>query len=446
MKINKLQAALLGRVVVAGAGASGLAAFRFMADQRPKSLTIVDDGVISAEVREALLRMSPSAKIFDRGMPADELIQADVIVLSPGIPLSNAKITAAREKGGLVVNEIEVATAFLPKCRFVGITGTNGKSTVTAMLGAIAKEFSAEAFVGGNLGRPLCEALSNGELPALAVLELSSFQLELISHLPLEVALVTNLAPDHLDRYAEVADYYHAKGRILELVSKNGAVFFGGNRDLSSSLSASPIKDLKPFASNSVAIPREIETVPHNLENAQLAIQAALSLGISKETIELGLRNYRPLAHRFERLGDINGVTWINDSKATNVDATIAGMQGFNRNVHIILGGLGKKNDYHFLADKIKHALKAVYAVGQDALEISEVFSPLCPTILSLTIDKAVEAAMKKAVAGDVLILCPACASYDQFKNYLERGDFFRRLFFNLYAAQVSIVPSCKDY
>lgn len=422
-------------MLIFGAGASGLAAFRYIALLIPQSLALADDAEISSEKQQEAKKSWPLAEIFSNGLVVEEAIKADVIVLSPGIPRTHPAIAAALARGILVVNEIEVAAEFLPACCFIGVTGTNGKSTVTSMIGAIIQEFCPHTFIGGNLGRPLCEALLASEKPQFAVVELSSYQLESINNLSLKVAVVTNLAPDHLDRYDDEYAYYHAKGRIIDLLLDDGAIFYGSERALEKLLtkkvSAKAINKTVTLPER-IQIPAYLLAAPHSVENAHLAIKVALFLGIDEQSINQGLLKYQPLAHRFEYLGVIDGVTWINDSKATNVDAVIAAMQGFNSNVHIILGGLGKKNDYDLLAKRIKHAIKAVYAVGKDAEEIMQVFSPICPATLAHSIDKAAQAAKKAALPGDVIILCPACASFDQFKNYLHRGDFFREQFLAL--------------
>lgn len=448
MDSSQLKKALLGNVVIAGAGASGLAAFEFIAGLSPQQLAIVDDGSISSDLKERLRKVRPHALIVEDGIPAELLVKADLIVLSPGIPLRGAAMKAAQAHGVLIVNEIEVAAAFLPNCTFIGITGSNGKSTVTAILGSIVTEYCANTFVGGNLGRPLCAALLAHESPAFAILELSSFQLEVITQLKLEAALVTNLAPDHLDRYDSVVDYYHAKGRILELVNTTGTVLFGTEENLTSQLGTTKSSaPLNTFCSDAhidgdrltyisavttqhfITVPHHLLHSAHNVENLKLVIRTAVFLKIPIQEIEAGLARFKALPHRFETLGFIDGVQWINDSKATNIDATIAALKGFGSVVHLILGGLGKHNDYLQLAEATKHALRHVYAVGRDGPEIQQVFSPFCPTIHSETIDRAVQSAMERAQPGDILLLSPACASYDQFKNYLERGEFFRSLY-----------------
>jgi UDP-N-acetylmuramoylalanine--D-glutamate ligase len=318
-------------------------------------------------------------------------------------------VKRARELNIDVVNEIELAASHLPDCHFIGITGTNGKSTTTTILGSIVTQYDPNTFVGGNLGTPLCEALAQGQHPHHAVLELSSYQLELITTLKLDAAVLTNLAPDHLDRYASVDDYYRAKMRIFDLL-KPGGVRVVADENHGFKLNPTYYRG------------------QHNRENAAAAIAAARVWHIPDHLIQRGLDAYTGLAHRLQWLGEARGVQWVNDSKATNVDSAIVAIKSFDKNVHLIVGGIGKGSSYAPLVDACKGRVKAVYVIGQDAPNLLSAFSSFDVTH-SRTLEQAVSDAKGKATAGDIILLAPACASFDQFENYAKRGDRFISLF-----------------
>jgi UDP-N-acetylmuramoylalanine--D-glutamate ligase len=421
-------------VVVAGGGRSGTAASKLLAKLGAR-VTLVDD--------------RPEVSSHDLSDP--EVLQAKVIVLSPGIPRTHPAIAKALANSILVINELELAAAQLPDCRFVGVTGTNGKSTTTTILGCIAKTLDPRAFVGGNLGIPLCEAVYEGQKPGLAIVELSSFQIETISQLKLDAAVVTNLAPDHLDRYDSVTDYYKTKARIFGLLTPEGVAIL--NRDDPTSM-----EHLQPFAperrfdfnvaqgepgvhvapsaievcqqtSISIELDSQVYLGVHNRENAAAAAACAVALGFDIDTIRLGLANYSGIAHRLEPLGTIGNVRWINDSKGTNVEATLRAIASFDHGIHLILGGLGKGASYGPLVEACKGPVKAVYAIGQDAPVLLEAFEQSGNITLAETLDNAVKMAQAAAAPGDVILLSPACASYDQYQNFMERGEHFRSLF-----------------
>lgn len=345
----------------------------------------------------------------DKTLTPEKIESFDAVVLSPGIPRAHPAIQAALSKSIPIYNEIEIAAAELANCRFVGITGTNGKSTTTALLGHIVQCFEPETFIGGNLGRPLCEAVAAGERPKYAILELSSFQLETISRLNLEVAILLNLSPDHLDRYPSLEAYYETKRGIFKL--------------------GSPIKippDLPFSKGGEFTLPGNL-LGQHNVQNARAAICAAQALKIPDSVIQPGLDSFPGIAHRLEILGVKNGVTWINDSKATNVESTLAALSCFKSGVHLILGGHGKGASYEPLVKASLGCVKRVYVIGEDALIIKEAYGG--NVIEAQTLENAATQAYRAAVSSDTVLLSPACASYDQFKNFEHRGDVFRELF-----------------
>lgn len=380
------------KYAIAGKGRSGRAAYDFLRVQG-HGAEFLDDA--------------------DQSLTPENILNFDAVILSPGIPRTHPAIQAALQDQLPIYNEIDIAIEHLPECQFVGITGTNGKSTTTALLGHIVSVFEPKTFVGGNLGRPLCEALTAGEQPKYAVLELSSFQLETLSKLKLDVAVLLNLTPDHLDRYPSLEAYYQTKKKIFNLLKKNG-------------VGISP-----PFEKEGqrrFEFPKNL-LGQHNVQNAQAAILAALALHIPDYMIQRGLDTFPGIAHRLEILGQKNGVTWINDSKATNVESAIAALACFDSGVHLILGGFGKGASYAPLGRAAQKCVKQVYVIGQDAPNIKKVFRNF---IEAKTLENATQLAYQNAVSGDTVLLAPACASYDQFKNFEHRGDVFRSLFHGL--------------
>jgi UDP-N-acetylmuramoylalanine--D-glutamate ligase len=440
------------RVVVAGAGRQGLGAARLLSSLGA-TVRIVDDGEEEGvRARVAQAGLDGAVEVTAGGFEPGHTDDADLLVLSAGLPRRHPAVSYALARGLPVVNEVEVGAAQLEETTFVGITGTNGKSTTTTMLGCIAQQVDGDAFVGGNLGTTLCEAVVAGDKPRLAVVELSSYQLETIEALPLRAAVVTNLAPDHLDRYDSVDDYYLAKRRILDLLTPVGVsclnradahsrrvllsartdegfdfgVLAGGE-----GVATEPGALVVRLRGDETRLPLDNPHIvgPHNAMNAAAAVAAAAVLGLPPSAWTAGLAAYGGIAHRLERLGDAAGVTWFNDSKATNVDAAITAVRSFEGGVHLIAGGQGKGASYAPLAEAARGRVRALYTIGADAEALGAAFAGAAPVVDAGTLAEAVEQALARADEGDVLLLAPACASFDQFASYVQRGDAFRALF-----------------
>jgi UDP-N-acetylmuramoylalanine--D-glutamate ligase len=470
------------RVVVVGAGKTGAAAARVLL-KLGALVDVVDDAAednvvagltkhglnVDAAVAADTLRVSAG------GIDATVVAAADLVVLSPGVPRAHPSIAPALAAQKPCVNEIEVAAAFLAKRGFkpkvIGITGTNGKSTTTTMCGAIARAFDPHAFVGGNLGTPYCQAaldvLDGKPAPKIAVLELSSYQLETIAHLKFAAAVVTNLTPDHLDRYPSAAAYYAAKARILALVDDDGGIALNASDpetalhldplagawqgirarsdfDISSGVDGiaivdGPARRLVVFRGGH-AQRRVAGVVPltnpnivghHNRQNAAAAVAGALLAGIPPESWRRGIAAYAGIAHRLERVGEKRGVAWFNDSKGTNVDATVTAVKSFAGGIHLIAGGRGKGAPYAPLVDVSVGKVVAVYTIGEDAPAIASAYHAFSSieVMPCRTLDVACAAAAKRAQPGEVILLSPACASFDQFRDYAHRGETFRALF-----------------
>ena len=335
---------------------------------------------------------------------------ADVLVKSPGVPSERPLVTLARERGVPVWSEVELGYRLLPEgTRIVGVTGTNGKTTTVELLGAIFRAAGRDVAVAGNVGTPLTSVRG----AEWVVCELSSFQLEDVETFTCDVAVLLNLEPDHLDRHGTFEAYRDAKLRIFERarvrVVPRG---FGVDGIEFSADDALPAEPLLRGA--------------HNRENAAAATAAARSAGVGDAAIAEALRSFPGVAHRLELVGEVGGVRFVNDSKATNVAAARRALAAYaDERVHLILGGRAKGEDFATLAAAIGPNVVSVHLIGEAAADLARV---LPDAERDETLGRAVERAFAAAVPGDVVLLSPACASYDQFENFEQRGAEFRRL------------------
>jgi UDP-N-acetylmuramoylalanine--D-glutamate ligase len=332
----------------------------------------------------------------------------DVLVKSPGVPGAVPLVAAAHARGIEVWSEVELGYRLLPDSRFVGVTGTNGKTTTTELLGAIFRAAGADVAVAGNVGTPLTTVRSADWV----VCELSSFQLEDVHELACDVAVLINLEPDHLDRHGTFEAYRDAKLRIFERsraqVVPRGLGLPGIEFSADDPLPAEPL------------IPG-----PHNRENAAAATAAARAAGLAEEAIAEGLRTFPGVPHRLEVVAESGGIRYVNDSKATNVAAALPALATYaGRPVHLILGGSPKGEDFAPLAGAIGPNVRSIHLIGAEAERLEDAVGGHRDE----TLERAVAHAAELAQPGDVVLLSPACASYDQFANFEERGEAFRRL------------------
>ena len=438
-----------------GAGKSGLAATELLLS-RGARVTLWDE---RPDVHLGVTALADGGVVVRGGAPLGEadLGRPDLVVVSPGVPLGLPSIVRAREAGVPIWGEVELAARFLPPGALVlGVTGTNGKSTTTALLGALCRAGGLDPFVGGNLGTPLSRAVL--EPPRRTyVLELSSFQLEGMETVRVHGAAVLNVTPDHLDRYDGMESYAAAKARIFRNQEPADVAVVNaddpwavrmlegtrGRREGFTLEAESPTpRGLVALASGgeggfgivpegpAFRIANRALRGRHNLANAMAASLLALEAGVDPGAIQGGLDTFPGLPHRLEWIRTLDGVEWINDSKATNVDAVLIALAAFppGQRLWLIAGGKGKGAPYRPLVEASVGKVAGVLTVGQDAPLLDAEFSPVLPVYPCETLDRAVARARALARRGDVVLLSPACASYDQFRNFEHRGDTFRAL------------------
>lgn len=363
-----------------------------------------------------------------------DLAGFDGLVVSPGVPINRHPVAArARAANVPIIGDIELfaqARASLPAHKVVGITGTNGKSTTTALIYHILETAGVPARLGGNIGKPILgeEPLSEG---GVYVLELSSYQIDLTTSLDCDVAILLNITPDHLDRYDGFEGYAASKARLFAMQSPDHAAIVGigdaASAGIARSLSArgEHLTRIAPGICMDQSRWPSLQG-PHNAQNALAAIDACTALGVDDTAIERGLASFKGLPHRMERVAAHRGVAFVNDSKATNPESTAPALAAFSH-IHWILGGQAKTDDLDACAPWFGHVARA-YTIGEAGPRFAAILKPLMPVEQSGTLEAAVKSAAANAAAGDTVLLSPACASFDQFRDFEDRGDQFRAL------------------
>jgi len=445
----------VSRAAVFGLAKSGLATVRALLS---RGVSVVATDAAPAEKLGAL----PADERLDLvlgGHPPSLLSGVDLCVVSPGVPMSLPALDVARASGIPVVAEVELASRLVPGL-VIGITGTNGKSTTTALAAALLRDAGREAVACGNFGTPWIHFAADGASPAgelpppsrVWVVELSSFQLEGLRRFAPDVAVHLNLTPDHLDRYRSVDDYGAAKARIFENQGEAQVAVLNADdplveriRTRARRLAFSRTRDLPlgawlkdgVFLADAtgkgprVYARREDLQLPgsHNAENALAALAATIPLGVTPETAVRTFRTFRGLPHRTVLVRTRGGVSFFNDSKGTNIDATLKSLEGFpDGSVFLILGGKDKGDDFRRLLPLVARKARKVLAVGAAGPAVMRALESGAACEESGTIARAVETASAEGRAGDVVLLSPACASYDQFRNYEHRGEVFEAL------------------
>lgn len=442
------------KVVVFGLGKSGLSSARLLVREGARVVGL--DARSEAQLGPTAAELSAAGVELALGpTPSGLLESADLVVVSPGVPLALPELKRAREKGVALWGEIELAYRFLPAgVPFIGITGTNGKSTTTALTGELFIQGGRRAFVGGNLGRPLTEAAMDEKPFDVHVVELSSFQLEGILETRVNGAAILNLTPDHVDRYPSHEAYGEAKARIFRnqregdfaVVNADDAHVLRLAQGIKAKVYGFSMRAQPAAGLAGMAVPTDggfrftfggeprftlgnrALRGEHNLQNAMAAALLAHLGGVDVAAVQRGLDRYPGLPHRLEWVRTLGGVEWINDSKATNVDSTLVALKAFPANVWLIAGGRGKNTPYEPMVQASLGRVKGVLTVGEDAAKLEAAYGARIAVHACGTLERAVARARELAKEGDVVLLSPACASYDQFKNFEHRGETFKRL------------------
>lgn len=429
------------RAVVAGLGKTGQSVVRHLL-ARGWQVAATDTRAEPPGLA-ALRAEVPGMELATGGLDARLLAGADIVVASPGLPQEDPFFAAARARGLPVIGDIELFARSGAR-PVVGITGTNGKSTVTTLVARMAERAGLATRAGGNLAPPALELLDGGTAQ-LYVLELSSYQLETTFTLELAAATVLNVTPDHMDRYADLAAYAAAKARIFErcavaVVNLDDPVVAAmpraGQKTLGFSLHAARGADycLEVQAGREWLVCRGERLVAmdelhlfgaHNAANALAALALGEALGLARAPMLAALRDFPGLPHRAAFVRELRGVRYVNDSKGTNVGATLAAVAGFRGPLLVIAGGDGKGQDFAPLAAAFAGKVRRVLLIGRDAAQLEAALSGTCETERCATLEDAVQAAARAARPGDTVLLSPACASLDMFRDYAQRGEVF---------------------
>src|SRR5215468_1386702 len=441
------------RVLVVGLGRSGVASAFFLQDHGAK--VTVSDSKSEAQLQSEIAALLDRGVSIETGRHGERTFRdQDLIVVSPGVPTDQPQLQQARTLGIPVIGEVELAFRFL-QGRVIAITGSNGKTTTTTLVGEILATAGRKTLVGGNIGTPVIALASQSTPDTLTVLEISSFQLETIEQFRPWIAAILNITPDHLDRHHTFQAYADAKARIFENQKMDDFAVLNADDPTCAELRKinNPLfwfsrkKDLEAgtcLAGDQIVFRAEGKEAPvlsrgdiplkgaHNLENVLAAVTMTMLAGCEPQQIRKAVSEFRAVEHRLELVATINNVAFYNDSKATNVDATVKALDSFPGKIHIILGGKDKGSDYTELSPLLRERARAAYLIGAAAEKIGSQIQGATPLVRSGTLERAVRQAFESAKPGDIVLLAPACASFDQFENYEHRGRVFKELVHSL--------------
>jgi UDP-N-acetylmuramoylalanine--D-glutamate ligase len=447
------------RVLVVGLGRSGVASAFFLQDHGAR--VTVSDEKSEAQLQHEIASLLDRGVSIETGRHGERTFRdQDLIVVSPGVPSDQPQLQHARSLGIPVIGEVELAFRFL-QGKVIAITGSNGKTTTTTLVGEILSKSGKNTLVGGNIGTPVISLAAKSTPETLTVLEISSFQLETIEQFRPWIAAILNITPDHLDRHRTFQVYTDAKARVFEnqrpaaagenqhsddcaLLNADDPTCVSLQTKVRSSLywfsRKQPVENgaflqgeqvvFRQSGKDQAVLSRPNIQLKgaHNLENVLAAVGIGMLAGCTPEQIKKAVNEFRAVEHRLELVATINGVAFYNDSKATNVDATVKALESFPGNIHIILGGKDKGSDYTTLNPLLRERARSAYLIGAAAEKIGSQIQGATSIVRSGTLDRAVRQAFEAAKSGDVVLLAPACASFDQFENYEHRGRFFKEL------------------
>ncbi|MGD0732065.1 MAG: UDP-N-acetylmuramoyl-L-alanine--D-glutamate ligase [Terracidiphilus sp.] len=438
------------KVLVVGLGKSGLAAALFLR-HRGAHVTVSDVRSAEALAKDIPALLEEGIMVEAGGHGLLTFRRQDLIVVSPGVPLNTPELAQVRSFGLPVIGELELAARFL-KGHILAITGSNGKTTTTALVGEILLKAGFPTLVGGNIGVPVVGLIEDSTGETWSVLEVSSFQLESTQEFHPRIAVILNITPDHLDRHGSFENYAMAKERIFAAQNEGDFVVLNADNERAAEAATRSSAQVYWFsiehpveqgawlesgyvvyrAGNNAETEQimPLSEIPlkgaHNVENVLAAAVSSRLAGAPAEAIRQAVHSFQAVEHRLEFVARINGVDFYNDSKATNVDATAKAVAAFDSGIHLIMGGKDKGSSYAQLAQLLRARARAVYTIGSAAAKIESELRGIVPIQSCETLDNAVSAAASAARPGEVVLLAPACSSFDQFENYEHRGRVFK--------------------
>ena len=433
------------KVLVIGLGKTGVATAHFLRERGAKAM-LTDERPL-AEFKKTLGSLSNLCEV--RPYAPEALDGVDLVITSPGVPPNNVILAGAMKRRVPILSELEVASRFLRK-PIIAITGTNGKTTTTTLLGQVLAGSGKKVFVGGNIGEPLIGYVNGTQEEDYVVLEISSFQLMYTEQFMPHIAILLNTTYDHIDYHGSFEDYRAAKERIFINQGTGDLAILNADEPASQALSKRIRTEVHFFGSREAVIPgisldgdvlrlrvsgKSEETYPvdmikipglHNIENVMAVILAARFCGSAREGIIHVVRDFKGIAHRIEFVGERGGVAFYDDSKGTNVGAVMRALESFSKPTILLLGGRDKGGDFESLSVLIRKKVKEVVIFGEAREKISEKLAGITRTFLAPTLREAVKIAYSHALRGDVVLLSPGCSSFDEFSNYAERGAVFQ--------------------
>ena len=445
------------RFSIIGAAQSGLAVAKLVSTHGAR--VFVSDSAPAEKMQYARATLDDLHVPYEFGSNSERILDTDFIVLSPGVSSDVPIVKNAAAQRIPVWSELEVASWF---CRapIVAITGTNGKTTTTTLVGRIFADARKPSVVSGNIGIAFSQVVEELPEESVAILEVSSFQLDTIDSFKPKVAVILNITPDHLDRYQyTLTKYIASKCRVFENQRKEDVLIYNYDDEITrksverfahQEITKLPFGMRRNFEEGAFVEGENLKVIwegseidviptteisirgPHNLYNAMAAAATAKVMEVSTASLRATLKNFKGVEHRLEFVREINGVTFVNDSKATNVESVWYALQSFEAPVIVLLGGRDKGNDYSRLFDLVKKHVKGVVAIGESADTVANAFLSLTPVAKARSMDEAVRTAAGLASAGDVVLLSPACASFDWFENYEHRGRVFKEIVWRL--------------
>ncbi len=442
------------RILVIGLGKTGIASARFLAGKGAN--VAVTDEKPQTELKGVIRELGNAyANLEFRKYAPDSLSRVDLIIPSPGVPPSNILLAEAVNKKIPILSEIEVAYRFL-KMPMIAITGTNGKTTTTTLIGNILKKGGKKVFVGGNIGNPLIGYVEGNQDDDYAVVEVSSFQLQWIQHFHPFISILLNTTCDHVDYHGSFEAYRMAKERIFENQGESDLTILNADEPRSSVLARNMVSQVQFFSSSTTVqrgiflednalvhittqgereeYPLDMIKIPglHNIENVMASIMAARYCGCPPASIVSAVEDFKGIPHRIEFTDEKNGVAFYDDSKGTNVGAVIRALETFAKPIILLMGGRDKEGDFETLRPLVRAKVKELVLFGEARNRINDLIGGVVKTSKVTTLKEAIEVAYRHSSAGDVVLLSPGCASFDEFSDYKERGRFFKDAVKNL--------------